>query len=339
MMLNFYMLLFNETVHENYPGFSSGKSIAELPVWMEFSIRDLLEREARGDIPLTPYLCREKSDMFSLLAMLNNRRDTHTLILRRAGNTVCVDWEKMSRIIRRIRGITKVQVGSVPSDVYIIERERFVQLIRQMLKSNTACDFTGELFNRLLFHNFERIIRISGHSFLFRNIYEYFRENLKLRDYFLDNGFLEIYSGLNNTHARGATIAEGGTVKNSMIGSGSRIEGYVENSVIFHDVHIASGTAVRGSVILPFNTVDDGTQVTNTIILEGNGRIIGRESSIGGFSDAVNSTFSDVLKKGLTVIGENAVIPEFSRVGSGCLVQGNSPSPLDIEDGMTFKGM
>jgi len=266
MMLNFYMLLFNETVHENYPGFSS-----------------------RGDIPLTPYLCREKSDMFSLLAMLNNRRDTHTLILRRAGNTVCVDWEKMSRIIRRIRGITKVQVGSVPSDVYIIERERFVQLIRQMLKSNTACDFTGELFNRLLFHNFERIIRISGHS-------------LKLRDYFLDNGFLEIYSGLNNTHARGATIAEGGTVKNSMIGSGSRIEGYVENSVIFHDVHIASGTAVRGSVILPFNTVDDGTQVTNTIILEGNGRIIGRESSIGGFSDAVNSTFSDVLKKGLTVM-------------------------------------
>ncbi len=341
MMPNFHILLFNETVHDNYPGVSRGKGLDEMPVWMEFSVGDLLGREGLEDMPFTPFLCREKSDLFSLIALLENRINTRSLILRRAGNAVCADWERVSRLIRRTRGITKVQIGSVPSDVYIMERENFVRLVRRRLRRDrgAALDFTDELFDRFLFHNFERIVRIPGRSFLFRNISEYFRENLRLREYFLDTAFLEFYSGLNNSHTRGAAIAEGGTVKNSMVGSGSRIEGYVEDSLIFHDVRIAPGASVRGSVILPFNTVDEGTQVANTIVLEGNGRTIGRESSIGRFSNVANSAFSNVLKKGLTVIGEGVDIPEFSRVGSGCLVRGSCKSALGIEDGMTFNGM
>ncbi len=337
-MANFCVLLFNETTDENYPGVPNDRLLDELPVWMEFRIRDILQQEEREDIPFIPFLCKEKSDLFSLVALLENRKDTRTLILRRTGNAVRADWENINRFTRNIRGIAKVQVGSVPSDMYIISREQFVRLMLKRVKREGEFDlnFTEELFNGFLFRNFERIVQIPGRSFLFRNVYEYFRENLRIREYFLDNGFLGFYSELNNTHTRGATIAEGGAVKNSMIGSGALVEGLVEDSVIFHDVHVAPGAVVRGSVILPSNTVDTGTQIINTVVLEGKERIIGCESSIGKFSDNVNIKLAQILKKGLTVIGEGIDIPPFSRIGSGCLVCGNSQGPLEIEDGSTF---
>ncbi len=334
-MSNFCVLLFNETADVNYPGVPKGRPLDELPLWMEFRIRDILQHEGREDIPFIPFFCREKSDLFSLAALLENRKDTRTLILRRTGNAVCTDWEKVNRLT--LRGIAKVRVGSVPSDMYIISRENFIRLMLKWVEREGEFDnFTEELFSGFLFRNFERIVQIPGRSFLFRNVYEYFRENLKLREYFLDYDFLGFYTGLNNPQARGATISEGGTVKNSMIGSGALIEGLVEHSVIFNGVRISRGAAVRGSVILPSNTVGVGAQVTNTVVLEGNGRIIGSESSIGRFSDNANVNLPKIIKKGLTVIGEGIVIPPSSQIGSGCLVYGNSRGPLEVEDCATF---
>ncbi len=337
-MANFCVLLFNETADVNYPGVPKGRPLDELPVWMEFRIRDILQHEGREDIPFIPFLCREKTDLFSLVALLENRKDTRTLILRRTGNAVYTDWENIARF--SLRGIAKVRVGTVPSDMYIINREHFIRLMLKWVKreGDFNLNFTEELFDGFLFRNFERIVQIPGRSFLFRNVYEYFRENLKLREYFLDNDFLGLYTGLNNPQARGATISEGGTVKNSMIGSGALVEGLVEDSVIFNGVRISRGAAVRGSVILPSNTVDVGAQVANTVILEGNGRIIGSESSIGRISDNANVNLPKILKKGLTVIGEGIVIPPSSRIGSGCLVCGNNRGLLEVEDGVTFNG-
>ncbi|MBR0469429.1 MAG: glucose-1-phosphate adenylyltransferase subunit GlgD [Mogibacterium sp.] len=54
-------------------------------------------------------------------------------------------------------------------------------------------------------------------------------------------------------------------VRNSVISAGCRIEGRVENSVIFRSCHIAKGAVVRNSVIMMHGTIGEGAVLDNVI--------------------------------------------------------------------------
>lgn len=54
-------------------------------------------------------------------------------------------------------------------------------------------------------------------------------------------------------------------VRNSVISAGCRIEGRVENSIIFRSCHIAKGAVVRNSVIMMHGTVGEGAVLDNVI--------------------------------------------------------------------------
>ena len=54
-------------------------------------------------------------------------------------------------------------------------------------------------------------------------------------------------------------------VRNSVISAGCRIEGRVENSVIFRSCHIAKGAVVRNSVIMMHGVIGEGAVLDNVI--------------------------------------------------------------------------
>lgn len=105
-------------------------------------------------------------------------------------------------------------------------------------------------------------------------------------------------------------VSEYAEVENSMINKGTQIMGTVKNSVLFFGVKIAQDAVVEDSIILPNARIGRGAHIKNTII--GRNVIIEKESEIGSDSE------SDELE--ITVIGDDELIPEGSKIKSGTVV-------------------
>jgi len=63
-----------------------------------------------------------------------------------------------------------------------------------------------------------------------------------------------------------AKYNQGAIVKNSLVSSGSIINGIVENSVLFKDVYVGDNCVIRNSVILNNVYIGDNTRIENCIV-------------------------------------------------------------------------
>jgi glucose-1-phosphate adenylyltransferase len=88
-------------------------------------------------------------------------------------------------------------------------------------------------------------------------------------------------------------LAEGAALKQSLVSEGCRIEGIVENSVLFYGVKIGKGAVVKDSVILPNTVIEDNAIVNRAVI--GSNTIIERGVKIGS-----HQSFGDI-----SLIGDN----------------------------------
>ena len=342
MWSNFHVILFDENVGgEHYLGFTNKTSLNDLPLWGNFRISDVLNTTNFASIPHTVLRLESPADAESLLALLGSPKTGKNILVGRTGNPAALDWVRLTARLRKPRGIVKIQVGKLPSDLYCLEKRKFKELA-------AACpygDYMHNLFNRVLFECFERIIEYGGFSFHLRNTYEYYRENLMIVDHLKDEEFQGgLYGKLEARTASHTVVGDRAVIRNSYLGSGAVVHGSVEGSVVFSGVVIGRNSTIRSSVILPFNRIEEGVRIENALVLGGRDRTIERGSSIGGGDGVQNADFPRVIKNGLTVVGENVNIPSRSRIGSGCLVYGKSDqgkqeqikAPLDVKDGETF---
>ncbi|MBF8437153.1 glucose-1-phosphate adenylyltransferase [Halanaerobiaceae bacterium Z-7014] len=98
-------------------------------------------------------------------------------------------------------------------------------------------------------------------------------------------------------------------VRNSMINKGTKIQGEVENSVIFYGVEIGRNAVIKDSVIMPNVKIEDGAYI--------NKAIIGQDSLI---KDSARIGIGDVLKYDVTVIGEGEIITNGAKIEHGSIV-------------------
>ena len=98
-------------------------------------------------------------------------------------------------------------------------------------------------------------------------------------------------------------IAEGGSVKNSLITEGCEVYGRVNHSVLFAGVTIKEGAVIEDAVIMPGATIERGAIVRRTIVAEG--AVIGAGSQIGEETGNI------------AVVGQDAVLPAGSVVKAG----------------------
>ncbi len=74
-------------------------------------------------------------------------------------------------------------------------------------------------------------------------------------------------------------IAEGASVRNSLITEGCEVYGHVDHSVIFSGVTIREGATVKDSVIMPGAVIERGAQVQRAIVSED--AVIGAGATVG----------------------------------------------------------
>jgi len=98
-------------------------------------------------------------------------------------------------------------------------------------------------------------------------------------------------------------------VRNSMINKGTKIQGEVENSVIFYGVEIGRNAIIKDSVIMPNVKIEDGAYINKAII--GQNSLIKDNARIG-IGDAINYN--------VTVIGESETIINGAKIEHGSIV-------------------
>ncbi len=327
---------------ENRQVQSTGSSLlSELPIWGSFRVKDLIRRfyPHKTVAALLPF--RERGSPGRLKIILEKGETLERVVVGRTGNLTLIDWERLLGAVKGSQSLLKLQVGKIPSDLYVIGKKELLSAVTtwETERQGFECDFLSWLFDGYLFHNFEKILDVDGFSLLLRNSYEYHTENIRIADSFGLKRYSDLYRQLDPDSLAGTTVTEAGEVFGSVLGAGVKVSGTVSGSVLFSGVAVERHAVVRNSVVLPQNTVGGGVTIENTLVLEGNRRVIGEGSFIGGERETENPRFRDVLRHGLTVIGTETAIPPGSRIGAGCLVVGKgevSDPAIELDDGCVF---
>jgi len=112
-------------------------------------------------------------------------------------------------------------------------------------------------------------------------------------------------------------------VGGSLLANGCRVEGTAERSVLSPGVFVAEGAIVRDSVIL-YDAVIEAGAIVDRCIVDKN-VVIGAGAHVGeGDDNTPNATLPEVLNTGLTLIGENSVVPEGLVLGRNVVVHPRS---------------
>lgn len=108
-------------------------------------------------------------------------------------------------------------------------------------------------------------------------------------------------------------------VENSILGSGTIINGRIVNSILFNGVYVSEGVEIRDSIVMDDTVIEYGTCLDRVIVDKL--VVIGKEAFIGYGEDLTpNQKFPQMLQSGLTVVGKNTRIPPQTVIGRNCRI-------------------
>jgi len=234
--------------------------------------------------------------------------------------------------------IIKLSVERTPIEMYASSRETMLKLLRSLLDRRTDRRPLREcLFTDGLLPSIDLIEEVPG-AVLFQNdLMQFYRQNLWLLDNCASERFLKIIARLPELSDRGveSRIAEKGYARNSWLGSGVEVEGQVESSILFPNVHIKKNTLVSHSIVMNGNRIGSGGEIHTTLVLPFSAELpraapnIGDNCSIGSKSSVMkNSDFPEQIRDGLTVVGMDAEIPAGLRIEPGACIGPGVPASL-----------
>ena len=153
-------------------------------------------------------------------------------------------------------------VQNLSLNLYIIERETLIQLIRDAAVRGLVY-FERDILARNLNLLNVQAYEFDGYAARIADMKSYFDENMRL----LEPGNVDklfdpanpIYTKIRDDNP--TRYLEGSKVKNSLLADGCVIEGTVENSVLFRGCQIKKGAVVRNCVLMQDTVVEDGCTV------------------------------------------------------------------------------
>ena len=97
---------------------------------------------------------------------------------------------------------------------------------------------------------------------------DYYRTNMdfldsKVRNYFFRE-YPDVYSKVDDLPP--AKYNTGSNVRNSLVASGTIINGTIENSVVFKQVYVGNNCTIKNSIILNDVHIGDNTYIENCIV-------------------------------------------------------------------------
>ncbi|WP_297812624.1 glucose-1-phosphate adenylyltransferase subunit GlgD [uncultured Finegoldia sp.] len=152
------------------------------------------------------------------------------------------------------------------TNIGYMKKTVFLELVHDSLKNSSS----NELID-IIISNLDKlkvgVYMVDGYVEVIRNLTQFYNSNLKLLNFeFYKNVFFK--NGLLLTKSKdepSALYGESACVKNSLIANGVKINGKVENSIIFRGVEIEESAIVKNSVIFERSIIKKNAVVVNTI--------------------------------------------------------------------------
>ena len=157
--------------------------------------------------------------------------------------------------------------NTVSCGIYIIRRRQLIELIERCAAEDRV-DFVRDVLVR--YKNLKRIYgyKIDSYWSNIASVDSYYKTNMDflkpdVRNYFFKQ-YPDIYSKVDDLPP--AKYNPGASVKNSLISSGSIINGIVENSILFKKAYVGNNCVIKNSIILNDVYIGDNTVIENCIV-------------------------------------------------------------------------
>ncbi len=179
----------------------------------------------------------------------------------------CVKTDADGRITEFTEKPVKVESHLISCGIYIIRRRQLVEMIERAAEENRY-DFVSDILIR--YKDVKRIYAYKTDDYWknISTIQDYYDTNMdflkpEIRSYFFKQ-YPEVYSKIDDLPP--AKYNVGVSVKNSLVSSGSIINGTVEDSVIFKQVFVGNNCTIKNSIILNDVYIGDNTYIENCIV-------------------------------------------------------------------------
>lgn len=157
--------------------------------------------------------------------------------------------------------------NTISCGIYVIRRRQLIELIERCAQDDRY-DFVNDILIR--YKNLKRIFayRMDTYWSNIASVESYYKTNMdflkpEVRDYFFRQ-YPEIYTKVGDMPP--AKYNPGADVKNSLVSSGSIINGVVENSLLFRQAYIGNNCVIKNSIILNDVYIGDNTVIENCIV-------------------------------------------------------------------------
>jgi len=205
------------------------------------------------------YHIEKKSDITVVVKDMPERVDVSRF------GTVFMDEESRIRDFEEKPVVPKTR--TVSTGIYVIRRRLLIELIEKCAEEERH-DFVNDILIR-----YKDIKRIYGYKIKeywtnISSVENYYSANMDflrkdVRDYFFKE-YPDVYSKVSDLPP--VKYNPGSSAKNCLIGSGSIINGSVENSVLFKKVFVGNGCVIKNSIILNDVYLGDNTYIENCIV-------------------------------------------------------------------------
>ena len=157
--------------------------------------------------------------------------------------------------------------NTISCGIYVIRRRQLIELIERVAEDGQY-DFVKDILIR--YKNLKRIFgyKIQSYWKNIASVDDFFSANMDflkndIREYFFRT-YPDIYSKVDDLPP--AKYNVGAKIRNSLISSGSIVNGTVEDSVVFKGAFIGNNCTIKNSIILNDVYIGDNTYIENCIV-------------------------------------------------------------------------
>lgn len=217
--------------------------------------------------------CVYKMDYNKVLEYHIEKKADITVVCKEFGNDVnverfgCVKTDEDGRIREFEEKPVKANSHTISCGIYVIRRRQLIEMIEKAAGEGRY-DFVNDILIR--YKDLKRIYayKMTDYWKNISTVQDYFDTNMDflkpdIRNYFFKQ-YPDIYSKIDDLPP--AKYNVGVQVRNSLISSGSIINGEVENSVIFKKVFVGNNCTIKNSIILNDVYIGDNTHIENCIV-------------------------------------------------------------------------
>lgn len=217
--------------------------------------------------------CVYKMDYNKVLEYHIEKKADITVVCKEFGNEVnverfgCVKTDEDGRIREFEEKPVKANSHTISCGIYVIRRRQLIEMIEKAAGEGRY-DFVNDILIR--YKDIKRIYayKMTDYWKNISTVQDYYNTNMDflkpdIRNYFFKQ-YPDIYSKIDDLPP--AKYNVGVQVRNSLISSGSIINGEVENSVIFKKVFVGNNCTIKNSIILNDVYIGDNTHIENCIV-------------------------------------------------------------------------